>query len=366
MKSKIINFIKSPWLSAVLVIICLTVVMWAVSNKKQAKSLGGVTAPMTAEVQPSSSSQEESSSGDPSVSSTQTKSKNTKGSSSTTTTAVSASSEESTTVPYGTQAPVTKPPMMEGGHEPTSKTTAPSGENNQPGQETPAETTTTAATEKPHAPSTSSNYTPTGVSPNSDFYQSRLAVAGDSIAYGYNVYGLIPNEHNIARESVSLWNLDYFTFNYGYGEIGMIDAIDYVHPKLLLMSMGMNDVNMSTADSFAMKYNSLVNQVLERVPDTNIVICGITPVGAYTGFTTNETIMSFNSALRDMVDKMNNDRVYFFDPYSVLANEYSTLRDDCSGGDGIHLQSHCYTDILTAIFSYLDTTPVKEHIEASE
>ena len=47
-------------------------------------------------------------------------------------------------------------------------------------------------------------------------------------------------------------------------------------------------------------------------------------------------------------------------------DEYGMLRYDCSGGDGIHLQTHCYSDFLSTLFNFLDDTSVKEQIEKSE
>ena len=57
-----------------------------------------------------------------------------------------------------------------------------------------------------------SPYLYAGVSPNSAFYQERLAILGDSIATGYSLYGYIPSAHSIARESVGLWNIHNYTF----------------------------------------------------------------------------------------------------------------------------------------------------------
>ena len=203
----------------------------------------------------------------------------------------------------------------------------------------------------------------TGVSPNSSYYQERLAVAGDSIAYGYNVYGYIPYEHNLAQESVSMWNLNYFSFN----GLGLVDAVAQMRPSLLLMSLGMNDVNMNSPETFASTYTGVIYQILERCPEISIVVSGITPVADGIAYTTNDTIRSYNSALENAVAAMNDDRVYYFDAYSVLADGSTlALRSDCSSGDGIHISSASYSEMLTAMFSYLDSTPVLDRIRAAE
>ena len=81
---------------------------------------------------------------------------------------------------------------------------------------------------------------------------------------------------------------------------------------------------------------------------------------------TNERIREYNSALKDMIVNLNDQRVCYFDAYSVVCDEYGMLRYDCSGGDGIHLQTHCYGDFLETLFNFLDDTNVKEQIEKSE
>lgn len=229
---------------------------------------------------------------------------------------------------------------------------------------TTATTTTTTVTET----TTTSPYevcTPTvyaGTSPNSSFYQERMAVAGDSLALGFNYYGFIPDMHNIATESVSMWNLDYFTFNYGNGDIGMVDAVDYIRPRLLYMSVGMNDVNMNSPEAYIQRYSDVINQIRQRVPDINIVVAAITPVCSYCNVIRNDLVREYNSALKQMVDDMNTPKIVFFDAYSAVCDENLDLRDDYTSGDGIHIYIPCYNDILTALFDYLDSIDFRKEM----
>lgn len=252
-------------------------------------------------------------------------------------------------VPMGTQAEVTKPPVTEYEIPPEQYMTT---------RSTEAPTEPPVTTEPP----TAGTYV--GSSPNSDFYQSRLAIAGDSIAYGFNAYGYIPNEHNIATESVSMWNLDYFTFSTG---MGLVDTIEYMNPAILYMSLGMNDVNMTSPEEFAEKYKSTIYEIRNRIPDIYIVVAGITPVTDTSGFVSNETIRAFNTALENMVGEIYSNHVYYFDAYSIVADpETLELRSECTGGDGIHLVSTCYYEFLNALYDMLDDTPVKSNIEKAE
>ena len=205
-------------------------------------------------------------------------------------------------------------------------------------------------------------------SPNTSFYQDHLYVTGDSICHGFNVFGFVPEQHCITQGSVSMWNRDYFYFDTPYGSYQMVDAIAAMQPKLLYMSLGMNDVNMGDPQAFADKYAETALDIVARVPDVNIVIASITPIDAtVTDFTSNDTIRSFNTALMNKINGLNNDRIFFFDAYSVIVDPATqSMRAGGTSGDGIHLSTECYTDFLNALFMFLDKTDVMSNIQAAE
>ena len=232
----------------------------------------------------------------------------------------------------------------------------------------PTTMTTTSATTTTTKVTTTSKYEVceparlAGQSPNSKFYQERLAIAGDSITLGLNYYGFIPDMHSIAGDSVSIWNLDYFTFDLGGGEMGMVDAIDYVHPRLLYMSVGMNDVNLNYPDPYVERYREIIKEIIKRMPDINIVVAAITPVSSDCNVVRNDIIREYNAALKKMIKDMALPQVVFFDTYSVVCDNEQNLKDDYSSGDGMHLYIPCYNDILTALFDFLDTTDFKQRL----
>lgn len=201
-----------------------------------------------------------------------------------------------------------------------------------------------------------------GNSPNSEFYQERLAVTGDSLALGFNVYGYIPDIHNIAGSSVSMWNLDYFTFDLGGGEMGMTDAVDYVRPRLLYMGIGMNDVNLNSPETYVQRYREVIEEMLRRMPEMNIIVAAITPVCSYCNVVRNDIIREYNAALEKMVKDMDLPQVVFFDTYSLICDENLDLREEYSSGDGMHLYIPCYDVILTALYDFLDTTEIRQRM----
>ncbi len=288
----------------------------------------------------------------------------------------SSKSEQTTatdTAPADTQpataAPATVPDEIFSQQAETTTTQDP---GNQQVTAPEAITNATAPTADPNAEPTIRPYNPDeieyGASSNEDFYKERLYVLGDSICHGFNVYGFIPREHCLTQSSVSMWNMDYFKFDTPSGTFGLIDAVAADQPKLLYMSLGMNDVNLHKPQDFADKYVTVANQIIERDPDINIVIAGVTPINSdISSFTTNENIRSYNAALENTIKAENSTRLYYFDAYSVLADpETLSMRDGATSGDGIHLSTKCYTDLLTELYSFLDRTPVMDQIKASE
>ncbi|WP_455529088.1 SGNH/GDSL hydrolase family protein [Ruminococcus sp.] len=203
-----------------------------------------------------------------------------------------------------------------------------------------------------------------GTSPNSALYQENLFSAGDSITLGLRYFGFIPREHSIAGDSVSMWNLSHFSFTVGSEELGLVDAVEKLQPKMLYMWLGMNDVNLNMPQKFVKKYSEVIGEIRERVPDIIIIVAAITPVGSGCKVVKNTIIRDYNAALMEMVKRIDSPDVLFFDDYSVICDDELCLTGGYSSGDGMHLYIPCYTDILTALFDYLDTTDIKNKLEA--
>lgn len=219
---------------------------------------------------------------------------------------------------------------------------------------------TTTAAEKIPVPS---RYV--GTSPNSAIYQENLVTAGDSITLGLRYYGFIPREHSIAGDSVSMWNLSHFSFTVGEEELELVDAVERIQPKMLYMWIGMNDVNLNMPQKFVKKYREVIDEIRECVPGIIIVVATITPVSSGCKVVKNTVIRDYNAALMEMVKRIASPDVLFFDAYSVICDEDLNLTSGYSSGDGMHLYIPCYTDIMTALFDFLDTTDVKTKLQAN-
>jgi lysophospholipase L1-like esterase len=204
-------------------------------------------------------------------------------------------------------------------------------------------------------------------SPNSGYYQERLVIFGDSIAYGFNAYGYIPREHNVAAESMALWNLSKYSFDLGGGSMNPVDAAVYSDSPLIYISIGMNDILGIAPDSYANTVCTIAQQFVDSIPDVTVVIGSITPVSANNYYTTNDRIDSFNNAARNTVDAFGSEQILFFDANAVLKDPNTgALAGSISGGDGLHISGAAYGYWLNALFSFLDANDVTPRIEAHD
>lgn len=240
--------------------------------------------------------------------------------------------------------------------------------------ETKQTTVTTQTTTAPQPTETEPTGTkapdPSGKSDNVKFYQDRIVIAGDSIAYGFCAYGYVPYEHNIAKGSTAMRNYSdtsLFMFDPTGTSLPMMDAIKAVRPSLLYISMGMNDVNLIDAETYTANYKEFIQKAKHQVPDCIMVAATITPISAASNFTDINKIRACNEGVKKMVEEMNDPNVILFDAYSVIVGDdgmYSA--PNTTGPDGIHLSGACYEKLLANLAVRLDQFGAKDKITQIE
>lgn len=204
---------------------------------------------------------------------------------------------------------------------------------------------------------------PAGSSANVSFYQNLIHVAGDSIAYGFCAYGYIPLEHNIAQGSLAMRNYtSYGWFNVNGRQMRCMDAVVTLKPKLLYVSMGMNDINITNAQTYANNYVGFLKQVRAKVPNCIIVAANITPTEARrTDFSVTK-IRNCNLLMQNAVKAMNDPNIILFDAYSVVSAGGTYMASGYGAGDGIHLAGHVYQKLLNSLAIVLDQYSVRQRL----
>ena len=204
-------------------------------------------------------------------------------------------------------------------------------------------------------------------SPNYSYYLDRMVVVGDSIASGFNVCGYIPYEHNLAQESMAIWNMYNYGFDIGGGYMGVLEAAAYAYSPLYYVSIGMNDIFGMTPNEYAWEMRSIVEYIQAYVPTATIVVGAITPVSAYNYYTTNDVLIEFNNALEWVINDMADSHVIYFNANDALCDHSTmTLSWDFAGEDGLHLNAGAYNHLLNCLFNYLDMTPALEQMQKHE
>ena len=266
------------------------------------------------------------------------------------TTTTSASSEVSTTASQEQSHSETKTEAS------TSRSGGDSSNSSSESAATKASTTdqTTKATTKKPAPKVERI---TGSSPNLAFYKQRLFVMGDSVASGYAAYGRISYENSVAKVNVSSRTAGY-----------QVPLAKAKNPSLVLTSMGMNDWGISTA-SFAAAYKTLLQNLRKALPKSVILVGAITPTAAVNQYphVKPAIVKSHNAALKKLVSDFHDDKMIYFDAYSVVVgNDGVYMQQKYAAFDGLHLQPGAYDALLNAMSVVLDRNGGKDKITAKE
>lgn len=197
-------------------------------------------------------------------------------------------------------------------------------------------------------------------------YPEKISIVGDSIARGFYAYEVLDNPYNFAAGNMATWSINDFTFDYG-DKTAMVysDALSESQPPYIYISMGMNDVNMVTADQFTEAYTEIITNVQKACPDSNIIVAGITPIGATSNFSSNDTIQRYNDELKAVAEGFGSDRIKFYDTMSIVMDPATgALRTDCDGGDGIHLSAMAYMTLLENVYPVMDQMPLPAALRA--
>lgn len=186
-------------------------------------------------------------------------------------------------------------------------------------------------------------------------FADKSLFVGDSICRGFTAYNVVKAKNVYAAGSVGARNFFEMEFHY-YGEpTEYSDVLEQVQPENVFLSMGMNDVNITTAQQFCENYRKLIDFTLEH-SSAKVYVCAITPIR--TDFTEHSRIDAFNIAIKNYITENYGQRVGFIDFGYLLKNSENMLAAGLDSGDGIHLAPECYFIAMLEICSQLGV-PIK-------
>ena len=174
--------------------------------------------------------------------------------------------------------------------------------------------------------------------------QNGTVFLGDSITEGFHIEKYFPEELVINRGIVS----DHIGgFNY-YGVYNRLDSTIYnLHPKRIIMMIGVNDAPGMTADSTDKKlvqYDYQVWKIRHDLPDTELWCISLMPTRNKYSYL-NPIIKNFNIHAKEAAMKYN---AHWLDIYPSFINETRELKEEITR-DGLHVNSAGY-DILAQLY----------------
>lgn len=172
-----------------------------------------------------------------------------------------------------------------------------------------------------------------------DFTDASLFV-GDSICLGFSAYGVVANKNVYATGSVAARNLFEYEMYYRNEVAEFVPVLEKVKPEHVFLWMGMNDVNITSAEEYCTNYKKIIDTALEN-SSADVYVCAISPI-CNLNFTRLEYITEFNEAICDYIEANYTERVYFVDFTEPLKTDSGILDSQYDGGDGIHLASKAY------------------------
>lgn len=191
-------------------------------------------------------------------------------------------------------------------------------------------------------------------------FTERSLFVGDSICLGFKAYKRVP-EGSVAATG-SLGSRSFFDYTFSLNEedgLSYEQVLEKSKPAFILLSMGMNDVNMVDEDVYCKNYGKIIDLSLKN-SNADIFVAAITPICSE--YTSNSRIDKFNKTLKAYIGDNYNTRVHFIDYGQYLKNDKNELRACLHSGDGVHLAPYCYDIALWEIHDKLKTYGLLERL----
>lgn len=197
-----------------------------------------------------------------------------------------------------------------------------------------------------------------GLTPEYRAFLSDTVFVGDSICSGLRAYHILPDDNCVAVGCVAARNIFEYTFPVRGNDFYLRYALSVLKPKYVVFSMGMNDVNMTDAETYCENYSNLMDTIQEVLPDAKLFAASITPIAGDSTFSSNERIDSFNAALRRSLEDTDYGYVDVNSSLKIWTETPHGLNPAYNGGDGIHLAPYAYDIILKQVCQQLVDTDI--------
>lgn len=144
-------------------------------------------------------------------------------------------------------------------------------------------------------------------------------------------------------------------------KISFAEAIEKLQPRVLVLSFGLNGIARWSRDpeAFLHNYRALIEGILERSPNTKILLQSVYPIGQNTCFLLpvseiNAQIDHLNTHIASLAKEYQN--VEYINTAALLKGASGALNTAYDVGDGIHLSNDAYGILLNFLYQRIAQT----------
>ena len=197
-------------------------------------------------------------------------------------------------------------------------------------------------------------------------YIDRIYFVGDSTTNGIKHYGVLKDGKNTNRVwtprsgTLAMWNLlsEKVVIPDDDSEMTIPEAADFKKPDIIVFTLGVNGVSICTKEQFVGYYEDLIDEVLEKSPDTDIILQSIYPVCSDYEYVDSISMEKINRANSWIAELASEKGCYYLNTSSVLVNETGYLTPSYSNGDGIHISPEGFS----VIFDYIRKHAIEKYV----
>ncbi|WMJ22484.1 GDSL-type esterase/lipase family protein [Paludicola sp. MB14-C6] len=181
-----------------------------------------------------------------------------------------------------------------------------------------------------------------------DSYLDKLTFIGDSRTVALKTHANIPQNQIFAENGLNHEQAmtDKVVKLQDYKSVTIPKAVETVAPSIMIVNFGVNGVGWMSEDTFMQSYETFINEIMKRSPNSIVVIESIMPVSVNydgTNKVTNDKIDRVNDRLYELAKKKG---LYYMATNEALKNEYNALDSRFDSGDGLHYNKTAYEVIV--------------------
>lgn len=191
-------------------------------------------------------------------------------------------------------------------------------------------------------------------------YFSKCAFLGEALCSGLSYVDSIPDEFIYTKNTAHVHDIGETSWASADGQTKPLPQVLYEKErKYIYIWVGPNDLTSYNPNSFAAKYEELVNSITYANPMAYVCVVSIAPVSReYEQALGGDAIIDYNLKLSEMVDKIGNNRVRFVNLITVLGDNDGFLKGEFDSGDGLHMTPSAYR----AVAEYLLDTQIHPYV----